>query len=94
MENVTGRIQMAVKEVLIDLEISSFSELLGFDLDSRGDLQLFITSAVRNIASCDSNGKSLRVAQCFIHNRIQHVNAGPLKINVATLTHHQLHEQS
>ena len=65
VENTTGCIQMAEVEVLIDLEISSFSELLGFDLDSRGDL--FVTSAVTNITSCDSNGKSesLRVARVF-----------------------------
>ena len=58
MENVTGRIETDEREeVLKDLEISSFSELLGFDLDSTEDL--FITSAVRNIALCHSKGKSM-----------------------------------
>ena len=61
VENITGCIEMDEEEVLIDSEISSFSEILGFDLGSRGDL--FITSALTNIASCDSNGKSGLITQ-------------------------------
>ena len=58
VDNITGRIEMAEEEeVLMDLEISSFSELLGFDLDSTGDF--FVTSAVTNIAACNRSSKSV-----------------------------------
>ena len=53
VENVTGHIERTSSGEEVDLDIAPFNKLLGFDLDSTGELNTI--SAVEDIMSCHSN---------------------------------------